>query len=287
MKIEKPIFIIGTQRSGTTWLASAFEKHPNIAYWHEPRYIWIWGNFQKPDDLLTASDLNPRITKHIVERLSQFLREQGKQRLCEKTPSNCLRIPFIYSIFPDAKIILLLRDGRSVLRSTRKSLVTKGGLGLNWTNVQRKIRKVPPWEWYLLLPRLGSFVKKSLGLKVEFTGVKPPGWKEWIGKTPIDILLAKQWVKTIEIAVREGRKLPPENYLELRYEELVSSPSKLLDRLADFVEIEDPEPILDYIRNTADSSRADRWKNELDQTTLNEIRKVMEPTLSKLGYNWE
>ncbi|MDY6782466.1 MAG: sulfotransferase [Cyanobacteriota bacterium] len=287
MIIEKPIFILGSQRSGTTWLARAFEQHPNVAYWHEPRYVWIWGNFKKPDDLLTAKDLNPKIKKHIIRKFSQFLHQQEKQRLCEKTPSNCLRISFIRAVFPDAKIILLLRDGRSVLRSTRQSLVTQGGLGLNWTNVRRKIEKVPPGEWYLLLPRIGSFIKKLLGLKIQFAGVKPPGWQEWIGQTSANVLLAKQWATTIEIAVKEGRKLPTENYLELRYEELISAPPELLKQLANFVEIENFAPISDYIDNTADPPRAYQWKSELEQTTLDEIREIMEPTLVRLGYSWE
>ena len=286
MKIDKPIFILGVQRSGTTWFARAFSGHPEVAYWHEPRYVWIWGNSHKPDDVLTEQDLTPKIKTHIEKKFSKYLTSQGKKRLCEKTPSNCLRIPFIHAAFPDAKIILILRDGRSIFRSTREKIVTNKGLGLNWKNVRRKAIQVPPWEWYLLLPRMGSFIKKMLGLKLKYTGVRPPGWKEQVGQLPINILIAKQWAKTIEIAVEEGRKLPPDNYLELRYEELLSAPEDQLSQLADFLEIENPGPILEYIRNTADPSRAYKWRNELDQETLNEVREIMEPTLSKLGYKW-
>lgn len=286
MTINKPIFILGVQRSGTTWLARAFSQHPDIAYWHEPRYIWIWGNSQKPDDVLTEHDLTPRIKSHIEKKLSQYLKSQGKKRLCEKTPSNCLRIPFIHAAFPDAKIILIIRDGRSVLRSTQDKIVSNKGLGLTWKNVRRKVTKVPIWEWYLLLPRIGSFLKKLLGFKLQYAGVRPPGWQEWIGKLPINILVAKQWVETIEIAVKDGRKLPNRNYLELRYEELLSNPENQLIQLANFLEMENPEAILDYIRSTADPSKAYKWKEELDQKTLNQVREIMESTLSKLGYNW-
>jgi len=39
------------------------------------------------------------------------------RRLLEKTPENCLRLPFLLEIFPDARIIHLTRDGRSNISS--------------------------------------------------------------------------------------------------------------------------------------------------------------------------
>src|SRR5688572_17089878 len=122
MSTASPILFIGTQRSGTTWMGSVLAKHPRLAYWPEPRHVWTRGNSYRPDDRLTAADARPRVARHIRDTFAHFVQERGKERLVEKTPSNCLRIPFLRAVYPDAKIILVVRDGRSVIRSTDEIL---------------------------------------------------------------------------------------------------------------------------------------------------------------------
>ena len=56
-----PIILIGTHRSGTTWLGQVLSRHSSLAYWVEPRYVWSWGNNYKPDDVLTKINAKPRI----------------------------------------------------------------------------------------------------------------------------------------------------------------------------------------------------------------------------------
>ncbi len=287
MTIDKPIFILGVQRSGTTWLAGALSKHPDIANLHEPRHIWSWGNLHKPDDVLTAEDCTPQIKAHVDKRLAEALDKLGGARVCDKTPSNCLRIPFLKALFPDAKIILLVRDGRAVFRSTREVVSENKDYGLTLDNITRRAKEVPIQEWHLLLlPRLRSIVRRLGGRPVQFWGVRPPGWKRWVEEDSSDVVLAKQWVAATRIALDEGRKLPPKNYLEVRYEDLMSGSEDKLNELIQFLEIENPEPIEAYIARTADSSRGEKWRGELDEEVLEEIRATMEPTLSYLGYTW-
>ena len=38
-------------------------------------------------------------------------------RLLEKTPENCLRLPFLQALFPDARVLFLTRDGRANVHS--------------------------------------------------------------------------------------------------------------------------------------------------------------------------
>ena len=117
---QEPIFLIGTHRSGTTWLGTLFEALDGISYWPEPRQVWSYKNWHKPDDLLTSCDASVNIKEYIKQRFSKYVISNSGTRFCEKTPSNCLRIPFMYSIYPNGKFILIIRDGRAVYRSTRE-----------------------------------------------------------------------------------------------------------------------------------------------------------------------
>ena len=284
MKLEKPIFILGAPRSGTTWLGRGFEIHPDVAYWHEISNIWMWGNANKPDDRLTEDNLTPKIQRYIKKKLVNYLEKYNKKRICDKTPRNCLRIPFISAIFPDAKIVMVLRDGRSVINSTKNEL--NQSKGIPWQEVYRRLKEIPVWEWRVFLPRLRSRLKRMLGIPLDYWGARPPGWQEWVGKYPPHMVLAKQWTATMEIAIEEGRKLPPENYLEVHYEDLVASAQEEIDKIAEFAELKNPEPIIEYAVSTADPSRTNKWKESLDENVLKEIKKIMEPTMTKLGYPW-
>jgi Sulfotransferase family len=284
MKIEKPIFILGAQRSGTTWLGKAFEQHPDIASWNEIRHVWIWGNPNKPDDVLLASDLTPKIKQHIEKSFIKYLEKREKTRICDKTPSNCLRIPFIREVFPDAKILLLIRDGRSVISSTQKKLNQPAGVP--WKEMNRRLSNIPIWEWHLFLPRLASRFKTIIGKPLDYWGVQPPGWQEWVGKYPSHVVAAKQWAEMLKVAIQEGRKLPPENYLEVYYEKLAAAPQQELEKIIQFAHIDRPDPIVEYLVSTADASRTDKWKESIDPQALNDIRKIMEPMMIQLGYEW-
>lgn len=285
MKVEKPIFVLGAPRSGTTWLGKVLAQHPDIAHWGEINNVWIWGNTNRPDDVLTENELNPRIQKYIIKKFANYLKKYGKSRICDKTPRNSLRISFIHAVFPDAKIIMMLRDGRSVISSTKKKL--KYSEGLKWKEVYYRLKEVPLWEWYIFLPRLRSRLRRMLGRPLDYWGARPPGWQEWSGKYPSHIMLAKQWAETMKIATSEGGKLPMENYFEISYEELVNFPQEGFQKLINFVDLNCSDSVIEFAMATADPSRVDKWQDILDQTVLNEIKGIMEPVMTQLGYCWE
>ncbi|MDJ0742755.1 MAG: sulfotransferase [Xenococcaceae cyanobacterium MO_167.B27] len=281
-QIEKPIFILGAAHSGTSFLGKALKQHPSFATWTETNNIWMWGNVFKGDDQLTENDLNQKIKKHIEKKFIRYLQKSGKERICDKTPRNCLRIPFIVSVFPDAKIIHIIRDGRAVIASTKKEYKRP----LYWTEVWDKLRKIPIWEWYMFIPAIPLFVKTMMGISLNYWGAKPPGWNEEIDKLSPNAVLAKQWVETMKIATQAGRKIAPDNYLEIRYEDLINSPKKIITEIAEFADIRYPESIIEFCKINIDLTRNPKRLKSLDSNTLGEIKEIIEPTMSELGYLW-
>ena len=99
-------------------LGRIFTRHPDVAYWPEPRPVWMYRNAYREDHRLGAEDLTPSIAGHIDAKFARFLARSGRRRFAEKTPSNCLRIPFSHALYPDCRMINIIRDGRDSVAST-------------------------------------------------------------------------------------------------------------------------------------------------------------------------
>lgn len=285
-----PIILIGTHRSGTSWLGQVLSSHPSLGYCKEPRYIWSWGNNYKRDDILTKNNATPRIINHIRQRFDKFLKNQGKERLIEKTPSNCLRLSFIRAVYPEAKILHIIRDGRSVFSSANEILNT----GYYRQDVLSRrllemFSETPIWELPAQIPRITETLKSKLtGRPLKFWGPRPRNWHEWIKQDPPNVILAKQWTATINQAIFDSALIDSNNnyYYRFSYEEIMTKPRKIMADIVDFAELSDAEDLINYVESTVDPSRQNKWRKVLNEVTLEEIKPYMQSTLNQLGYEW-
>ncbi|MCH7799415.1 MAG: sulfotransferase [Planctomycetes bacterium] len=124
-------------------LGRIFAQHPDVAYWPEPRPIWMYRHAYRPHHELGAEDLTPVIARHIDRSFARFLARSGRSRFAEKTPSNCLRIPFIHALYPDCRIINILRDGREVVGAAFRMQT----IGAHPSRLMARVRETPLWEW--------------------------------------------------------------------------------------------------------------------------------------------
>jgi len=279
--MNDPIILVGMQRSGTTWMGRLLGEHPDVAYWPEPRQVWTFGHWFRPDDRLTAVDAKPWVRRHIRRRFAEFT--AGRARFCEKTPSNCLRMPFVRAVFPEARILLIVRDGRSVIRSTDQ--IRTGGV-VPWDRVKARLREGRLWDLPSYLTRIPSLIDPLLRRPHRYWGVRPPGWRAWVKHDPPFTMMAKQWAATIRYAVDDGRAMDPERFLEIRYEDLTRNPTVVMQQVVDFWQLAGGNDLIKKVVRDADPSRQDKWRDELDAEVLAEIRPHIEPTLTSLGYTW-
>lgn len=148
---SKPIFVVGMNASGTTLLADCLGQHSNIfSFVHETRVIpFIMSNFQEYGDLnhdesylalwndlvkipsITIQlhgDLSipqgwvswPRSMAGILDGLFRYLAASenvDKKIWCEKTPMHALHMIKIAGVFPRARFIHVIRDGRDCAAS--------------------------------------------------------------------------------------------------------------------------------------------------------------------------
>lgn len=282
---DAPIILVGTHRSGTTWLGEVLSQHPRLAYAIEPRHIWTWGNSYTPDDVLTEAHATDKVRAHIRDAFAAYVKAQGKDRLAEKTPSNCLRLRFIRAVYPEARILLVIRDGRSVLRSTDEILAK----GVPWERILTRARQTPITEWPAYgRQALNTIWRKVSGKKLNYWGPRPPGWREWLDCDSTDLVMAKQWAGTIGKAVEDADLLESQGkgVFRFRYEDLMQQPRELMTRICDYAELANPEPVIAFTERTADPSRSEKWRAQLDDEVLELVRPHMQPTLERLGYTW-
>jgi hypothetical protein len=158
------VFIVGCQRSGTTLLRRIVNAHPEIAIPRETNWIAKWFEKQQgvTSDGYVTDELLPSLMRYekfarmgIDEaEVSSLLRiesplsyarfvsfvfdlygmERGKSLVGDKTPSYVLRIPTLHALWPSARFVHLIRDGRDVALSM-----------LAWDNPRLRAR-LPSWR---------------------------------------------------------------------------------------------------------------------------------------------
>lgn len=281
----KPIFIVGVPHSGTSWLGRVLDKHPQLIGSIETNYIWMWGNSDKPDDVLNASDLTEKIKKHIEQRITNHLKVPSDKRLCDKTPRNCLRIPFLHALFPDAQIILVVRDGRAVIRSIQRQNVEPTNAVMR-KEIAYRLQNVPITDLALYLPKIKMVINRLLDKPIDYWGAKPPGWEAWLKEYSQSVVIAKQWVEATSIAREEGKKLPSGSFMEVKYEDLIFNPEVFIPQIAAFLDLDNSDTLVDYALKTAEPSRVNRWKETLSPDVLAEVQPHIAPLLNQLGYIW-
>jgi hypothetical protein len=279
--LKRPIILIGAGRSGTTVLGEILRVHPDVAFWSEPRPVWMYGHAYRGHHRLTRDDLSPRIARYIDRRFDAFRRAQGKSRFMEKTPSNCLRIPFIHALYPDCRIVNLIRDGAASVRSR----VEIAGRVTNPGTLVGRLKETPVWEWPAYVPLFFNTVFRSdvLGKPARYWGEQPPGWRALVDLPP-HLIAAHQWTALVSRSIEDGRALPSRNYLEIRFEDLLRESERTVSQVLEFAELSPSALVIAEARERMDPARARSWPKTLTPEEQAEALSVMKPLLLKLGY---
>ncbi len=182
-------FIVGAPRSGTTLLKRIVDAHPDVAITRETHWITqlIKGEENVSPALPATLELRSRLASHRrfarlrrdlalmglhgeLDRLlapdreasyadlvsgvfDLYARGVGKRFVGDKTPRYVRHIPTLHALWPEARFVHLIRDGRDVCSSVA-----------GWDNEKRMVKRFSTWEtdpvstiavWWEQLVRLG------------------------------------------------------------------------------------------------------------------------------------
>ncbi|MGH3023388.1 MAG: sulfotransferase family protein, partial [Gaiellaceae bacterium] len=150
---NRPVFVGGCPRSGTTMLRLMLNSHPDLAVPHETRFlIPIWdrratfGDLSNPknrrriarwiaarpkarlyrlgvkrDELISVLEAAPPTLGSVLGApFALYAERQGKARWGDKRPSHVQQLHAIFAMFPDAQFVNVVRDPRATVTSVRK-----------------------------------------------------------------------------------------------------------------------------------------------------------------------
>ena len=231
-------FIFGHARSGTTLLARLVRLHPEVHCNWQGRFVTHYGDLL---DLLTArkvSDWLRHNSNHWGERISseailaraviEFILESqalsaGKRVVGDKTPNlrNGEAVDRLHAVFPDAKLLFIVRDGRDTLVSLRLAefINRPHQLSVKGKRLRREFFRNPD-----------AFI----------TGRRSIFTEEWLRR------LALRWRENVLETHKKGQTHYGANFMALRYEELLVQPVRMMQRVWNFLDV-DPGGVTDEL----------------------------------------
>lgn len=134
-RIKAPVFVIGAPRSGTTALGRCLSAHSRLNGNEESLFLLhlarIYTDLFKGDNTFNDRPLGEYIneldlliaTRDFADRVFGALLDQKDtaESIIDHTPWYACIAPFIRSLYPDARFIHLVRDGRSVVSSLERA----------------------------------------------------------------------------------------------------------------------------------------------------------------------
>jgi Sulfotransferase family len=288
--IDRPIFITGLGRSGTTvihtllaghpnanWLSLLCAKFPDKPYLNRwllramdipliniylkhrfvplenyPFWDYYYRGFFIPCRDLVASDVDVRTTKSIRRAFGQLLTAKKNRLLIKIT--GCPRISFLHAIFPNAKFVHVTRDGRAVANSRMRTPFWIGWQG--WRGMSLWPDKMPAhyereWERYQ-----HSFVA----------------------------LAGIEWKAHLDQMAEVRRNYPEIDILEVKYEEFCADPVGQVREIARHCELEWNAKFEAKLRQQYVQSENSKWESELTPEQQAILQEVLADRLIEQGY---
>ncbi len=271
-RLDRPVFIIGAPRSGTSMLYAILRRHSGLANWPGEAHE-VWEHDFHPalrgweSNALGVADAGEGAAAARIQR-SFYLVAGGRKRLIDKTPRNAPRVGFIDALFPDARFIYLKRDGRD----NTNSLINA------WRTPRYRTYRLPephsipgaqPPEWWKF--------------------ILYPGWREDLSG-PLEHVCAKQWVFSNDSAIEAFEALAPDRWTSVRYEDFVEDPVAHTQTLLDFVGLESEVAVRDGAAaaktkpiNVVTPPEAGKWRRE-NPTEIASVLDILRPTMQAMGY---
>ena len=270
---EMPVFfLVGLAKSGTTWLMKTLDAHPEVLCRGEGRFfgeeyrrevLAQTQTKQQPSSLYNAlfgseylrlwiersvwsrnGDPDEHIRDLVRLATDYFLREElsksGKKVVGDKTPLLGPKfVEEIYEIYPEARVIHIIRDGRDQAISF---IHQQGNRARRGRTHRLSPEELARSEAYRRSPR--ELAESGEGMFAEKTLRKA----------------AQNWALRVGQAIEDGSGLFGDCYTEVRYEDLLVRPNEEVKRLLGFLGVDTDERLVEHCVSSASFERLSRGR---------------------------
>ncbi len=260
-------FIFGHARSGTTLLMRLINAHPQVLCNRQAHF------FTRPPLLESlvadpevaawlkrgsvrwnrGGDLSPVVLRAVADYiLERDASKEGASIVGDKSPSNLLNgeaVRLMHKVYPDAKLIFIVRDGRDAVLSHRFQA---------FIDATQHLKKAD-------LRIMRAFAKDP----EQFRNPKKSLFTEELIRS-----YAEGWVKNLEETQAIGRRLYGKQYLDIRYEDLLTHPINEVTRIWSFLEADlDKKGLKEAVLDIFGDNRDARWQQQKAGDMANAIPK--------------
>ena len=251
-------FIVGCARSGTSILGELVASHPSVDYVFEAHPTWeLGGEGVNGSHRLLAAHATESVRCVVHQRLAEH--GTGRPWLVEKNPRNALRVPYVKALFPGAKLIHIVRDGRDVACS-----MMPGIGGEVWDHL-----KPPNWQRW----------------RDEFKGVErcARAWKEVLEIALEDLETVDHLQVRYEDLVADPRAQAVRilRYLDLDIDPAVET---FVTKIGDTTRDSYHAARQVHWARGDHATRVGRWRDNLSPDEQAYIARLLHPMLERLGY---
>lgn len=228
--VDRPVFIVGMGRSGTTLLGRILGAHPSVGFLNEPKAMWhvirddedIIGSYAPPHTgrlYLDANDANDDVSRRARALSAWYLLASHSKRVVDKYPELIFRHPFVRAIFPDARFLIAVRSPWSTLKSVAGWSESHATDDADWWGVRDQ-------KWDILWTQ--GVVQRTSNLDLVSLDLAD--------ESDNHVRAAVEWIVTMREAISLAAIDPLAQIV--RYEELVQHPRELIRETLRFCEMQ-------------------------------------------------
>lgn len=282
----QPVIIIGAPRSGTNILRNVMCDLNGISTWpcDEINYIWRHGNIRYPEDTFPPELASSRVIKYIRKQFSVAAKKYSANYLVEKTCANSLRIPFVDSVFPEAKYIYIVRNGVDVVSSAIK----RWRAPLDIPYIIKKAKYIPKgdihyYAFKYLNNRFFKLTSKENRLKLWGPRISQVE-KLFTKNSSIEEICATQWNECVRLSDSALKRMDKNKVHYLRYEDFVLNPKEELLKIGEFLGWDFADSTYESVVTKVSQSSIGKGQGEIGLNIIDKINPIIGQSLEMHGY---